>query len=126
MLKTKYLLYTFIKGVLGLIGFLLVFFFISPSNFIVVLLFLTMLFITSSHLLSILIFLVRFRGEQRVWYLKEDDFQKIYVVSFYISIGIVLILALSYFSVLSIYTLIPLLFLLGTVFWLQKKQTNAE
>jgi predicted membrane channel-forming protein YqfA (hemolysin III family) len=73
-----------------------VFFSIAPSNPLIVGLFIFSLFCFLLFLLSTIWFLVSYRGQQRVWYLKTEEFAVIYRKSLFVSLFISLSLFLKY------------------------------
>ncbi|PIR43813.1 hypothetical protein COV24_01055, partial [candidate division WWE3 bacterium CG10_big_fil_rev_8_21_14_0_10_32_10] len=110
-------------GLLILSAFLLVYVFlkIKPDNFIIIFAFLILLLLFLLYFLSFFGFVISYRGEQRVWYLKKEAYKKIYTNSMFFSLFIVLILALRYLKQFNYVTIGALVVVLGFGYFLNKK-----
>jgi len=69
---------------------------VEPTNALMVLLFLFLLFIFLSSFLSFVNCVSKHREDRRVWYLKEKNFVSLYSLFIFLSLGAVLMIFLSY------------------------------
>lgn len=90
---------------------------VAPINPLVVALMLIVLFGFLIHFISTIWFFVRFRGQQRVWYLKAEAFSKIYTKSLFLSLFICLTLFLQYVGQLNWVTFTVLVVFLIVGYW---------
>lgn len=90
---------------------------VAPVNPLVVAIMLIVLFGFLIHLISTIWFFVRFRGQQRVWYLKADAFSKIYTKSLFLSLFFCLTLFLQYVEQLNWITFVVLVVFLIVGYW---------
>jgi len=82
---------------------------VSPKHPLIVLLFLVLLFVFLSSALTVLLFVIKYRADRRVWYLKQEQFTNIYNPLVFISLGIVLFLFLSYIKQVNIISIVLVL-----------------
>lgn|GEM_PF-4951165 len=100
---------------------------VAPTNPFVVVSMLVILFGFLIHLISTIWFFVRYRGQQRVWYLKADAFSKIYTNSLFLSLFVCLSLFLKYVGQLNWITFIVLIvFLAGGYFVTVRGEKNVD
>jgi len=94
----------------------------APSNPLIVGAFLFVLLVFLLHLFSIIWFITKFRGQQRVWYLKIEDFNSIYAKSLYLSLFISLFLFLKYIHQLNYISVGMLIIVLGGGYYTSNKK----
>jgi len=101
----KFLLKSIVILLLSLTALVFTLLKIQPANALVVAAFLFALLIVTSNFLSIVYFLFHYRGQQRVWYLKEGDYTIILRRSLFVGLLICLSLLLKYLEMFNYYSL---------------------
>ena len=86
-----------------------------------IVLFLIILFVLISNFVSFVWFLIWYKNEVRVWYLKEDAYESIYKKSTFLSLSIVLSLLLKYLGQLNGVTFIVLIIVLTGYYLMSEK-----